>query len=427
MVIVKTKPSKKKRVRKKARSYKKLETVDVYDGDVQLYRTEPSGKMWQFQMWIAEEHKYFRKSTKKRSLEEAINVAKEYYLETQTKIRNQTPVFPHAAKKLADEFLDHVKKDVGYTLTAGRLETIKTQVKHWLHFVGPDTKMNNIKKIQYDDYYSHRRSTNPEVVNSTLIAERGTIRRIYKWGIDRGMIHYTSMPNFPPLKKGNARRRLIDVEEYRLMYEYLKSDQFVKHCSSDDRVFRTQLRFLCMVLANTGIRLGEARRLQWRNVHKIHKSGAKRRTQWSVEIHLDEDQTKNRRSRKVIGRRGDVFVDLLKLTDFTSKNDPVFADFHTGKPLLEDSRHKIYNHWNQMLEETGLNKHKEPPTFYHLRHFYATQRLRAGVRPFFLHENLGCSMKYLEDHYGHVDVTVVRQDLLKTASYDEDGVLIVDA
>ena len=98
MVIVRTKPSKKKRVRKKARSYKKLETVDVYDGDVQLYRTEPSGKMWQFQMWIAEEHKYFRKSTKKRSLEEAINVAKEYYLETQTKIRNQTPVFPHAAK-----------------------------------------------------------------------------------------------------------------------------------------------------------------------------------------------------------------------------------------------------------------------------------------------------------------------------------------
>ena len=46
--------------------------------------------------------------------------------------------------------------------------------------------------------------------------------------------------------------------------------------------------------------------------------------------------------------------------------------------------------------------------------------------PFFLHENLGFSMKYLEDHYGRVDVSVARKDLLKKATYDSDGVLIVD-
>ena len=90
------------------------------------------------------------------------------------------------------------------------------------------------------------------------------------------------------------------------------------------------------------------------------------------------------------------------------------------------TKNKIYDTWNMMLKITGLDQHEEPPTFYHLRHFYATQRLRAGVQPFFLHESLGCSMKYLEDHYGHADVTVVRKDLLKTATYDDDGVLIVD-
>ena len=431
MVIVR-KPKGKKRVRKKPRSYKKLETVDVYDGDVQLFRTEPSGKMWQFQMWISDEHKYYRKSTKKRNLEDAIVVAKEYYLDTQTKIRNKTPVFPHAAEKLADEFLDHVKKDVGHDLTAGRLETIRTQLKHWLVFVGPDTKMSDIKKTQYDEYFTHRRKTNPEVVNSTLIAERGTIRRIYKWAIDRGMVHITLMPEFPGLKKNKSRRRLIEVEEYRTIYEHLKSDDFQKNCSSEDRVFRQQLRLLLLTLANTGIRLGECRRLRWHNIKKIYKEKGKRRTQWSVLIHLDEDQTKNGKERDVIGRRGDVFVDLRKITDFTRLDDPVFADFHTGKPLLEDgknggSRHKIYNTWNNMLRVTGLSDHKEPCTFYHLRHFYASQRLKAGVTPFFLHESLGCSMKYLEDHYGHIDVTEIRSDLLKSAKYDDDGVLIIDA
>ena len=407
------------------RSYKKTETFDVYDGDVQLFRSEPHGKMWQFQMWIAGERKYVRRSTKKRNLEEAIIVAKEYYLDTQTKIRNQTPVFPHSAEELSEQFLAHLNKDVGHTVTKGRLRLIKSQLKHWQNFVGPDTRMNDIKKIQYEDYSSFRKSTNPEVVNNTLLAERGTIRRIYKWAIDRGMIHYTSLPTFPKLRRSRSRRRLIDVEEYRLIYEYLKSDDFLKNCDSDEKVFRQQIRYLTMVLSNTGMRLGEARRLQWRNVKKIYKEKGKRKTQWSVLIELDEDQTKTQRDRKVIGRRGDVFVDLKKLTDFTRRHDPVFADFHTGKPLL-DNRNKVYDTWNMMLKITGLDQHEEPPTFYHLRHFYATQRLRAGVQPFFLHENMGCSMKYLEEHYGHADVTVVRKDLLKTATYDDDGVLIVD-
>lgn len=430
--VIVRKPKGKKRVRKKPRSYKKLETLDMYEGDVQLFRTEPSGNVWQFQMWIAEEHKYFRKSTKKRDTDQAIVVAKEYYLDTQTKIRNQTPVFPHSAEELSNQFLDHIRKGVGHDLTPERLKTIETQIKHWLVFVGPDTKMNDIKKLQYEDYFTSRRKTNPEVVNSTLIAERGTIRRIYKWAIDRGMVHYSLMPEFPALRKQKSRRRLIDIEEYRTIYEHLKSDDFQKNCSSDDRVFRQQIRLLLLVLANTGMRLGECRRLRWDNIKKIYKEKGKSRAQWSVLIHLDGDQTKNRKERQVIGRRGDVFVDLRKLTDFTRPLDPVFADFHTGKPLLEDgknggSRHKIYNTWNNMLRVTGLSDHKEPCTFYHLRHFYATQRLKAGVTPFFLHESLGCSMKYLEEHYGHVNVEEVRTDLLKSAKYDDDGVLIIDA
>ena len=426
MAILKKKPKSKKRNRVN-RSFKKLETVDVYDGDVQLFRTEVQGKFWQFQMWVSDEHKYYRKSTKRRNLEEAIVVAKEYYLDTQTKIRNKTPVFPHSAEKLADEYLEHKKKDVGHMLTEGRWITIRTQLRHWLEFVGPTTKMNEIKKTKYDEYYSHRRSQNPEVVNSTLIAERGTIRAVYKWAIDRGMIHYSSVPEFTPLKKSHSRRRLIDVEEYRVMYQYLKSDNFLKNCPPQDKVFRQQILYLTIVLSNTGIRLGECRRLLWSNVKRIHKEGAKTRSQWSVELLLQEHQTKNKKERTVQGRRGDVFVDLKKLTDFTRKSDPVFADFHTGGPLLEDSKHKIYNTWNEMTRVTGLDQHEEPPTFYHLRHFYASQRIRAGVKPYFLHENLGCSMKYLEDHYGHADTSVVRRDLLKKANYDSDGVLIVDA
>jgi len=427
-----TKKKGKKRVGKK-KSYKRTETHDLYDGDVQLFRCGASGRIWQFQIWVTNEQRVFRKSTKKRNLEEAIRVAKDYYLDVQVKLRNETPVFPYSCEELAIEWLEKRQKDVDTSfVTEGRWKVLRTQLKHWLNFVGHKTKINDIKKTRYDDYYNHRRTTNPEVTNGTLINESGTIRSVYKWAISRGLVHYTDLPDFPKVKKGTQRRRIIDLQEYRTIYQHLRSDEFLKDCSSDDQMFRKQMLYLTLVLANTGIRLGECRRLQWRNVDKIYKPKGKKRTQWSVGLSLDDDQTKNHKARKITGRRGDVFVDLKDLTDFTNRNDFVFCDFHTGESLLEVHRHKLYKHWRKMLVATGLDQQEEPPTFYHLRHFYATMRIKADVKPIVLRDSMGCSMKYLEEHYIHGDVHAAEERTMlvksqKKFDYDEDGVLIVDA
>ena len=174
-----------KRVRKK-KDYKRTETHELYDGDVLLFRCEPSGKIWQFQCWITQEQKVYRRTTKKRNLDDAINVAKEYYLDVQVKLRNETPVFPHSTEELAIEWLEKRQKDVdsGF-VTQGRIILLRTQMKHWLNFVGHKTKVNDINKSKYDEYYNHRRSKNPEVINSTLISESGTNRSVYKWAISR--------------------------------------------------------------------------------------------------------------------------------------------------------------------------------------------------------------------------------------------------
>ena len=409
--------------KRKNKSWKRTETHELYDGDVLLFRCAPSGKIWQFQVWISQEARVYRRSTKTRNIEDAIRVAKEYYIAVQVKLANETPVFPHSAEELALEWLEHRKRDVGHMRTEGRWMVLRTQLKHWLNFVGHHIKINDISKNRYDEYYSHRRQLNPEVTNGTLVAEKGTIRSMYRWAIDRGFLHYTALPQFPTIPKGRQQRRCIEVSEYRQIYEYMRSEEWLKNCNPGDEVFRQQIRYMTLVLANTGIRLGECRRLTWAGVKKIYKEKGKKRHQWTVELFLEENQTKNKKARKVQGRRADVFVDLKKLTDFTNRNDLVFCDFHTGKEL---QRHKVYKHWNSMLKATGLDQHEEPPTFYHLRHFYATQRLYAGVRPYNLHENMGCSMKYLEEQYGHVDTTVVRRDLLKDARYDDVGVVIED-
>lgn len=79
---------KKKRKRK---NKKKIRTAEhpLYDGEALLFRTPPSGNVWQFQMWVREEQEYLRRSTRTRNLEEAINVGRELYLDTHAKLRNK--------------------------------------------------------------------------------------------------------------------------------------------------------------------------------------------------------------------------------------------------------------------------------------------------------------------------------------------------
>ena len=85
-----------------------------------------------------------------------------------------------------------------------------------------------------------------------------------------------------------------------------------------------------------------------------------------------------------------------------------------------------------MLVQTGLKDHEQPPTFYHLRHFYATMRIQADVKPIILRDSMGCSMKFLESTYIHGDVhSEQERNMLvqskKKFDQDEDGVPIVDA
>ena len=62
------------RIRKKTSAWSHS-NHDILDGKGQVLRTNASGDVWQFRMWIEEEQKYVRKSLKTRDLETAINKA----------------------------------------------------------------------------------------------------------------------------------------------------------------------------------------------------------------------------------------------------------------------------------------------------------------------------------------------------------------
>ena len=98
--------------------------------------------------------------------------------------------------------------------------------------------------------------------------------------------------------------------------------------------------------------------------------------------------------------RGDLFQRLKKHTEFTDAGDYIFAHPKTGEML---NKKIYYRHWEEIVRNTGLKSKHPKPTFYCLRHTYATFRLLEDVPVFDIAENMGTSVKFIEEHYGHAE------------------------
>jgi integrase len=70
-----------------------------------------------------------------------------------------------------------------------------------------------------------------------------------------------------------------------------------------------------------------------------------------------------------------------------------------------------------MIAKAGVefDTYGQRRTIYSLRHTYATFRLREGTHHFHLAQNMGTSVRMLEEYYGHVRSRDVAEELTKTA------------
>ena len=409
----------KKRIRKQITTRSHVHTM--CDGEVTLFRAHVSGDVYQFQMWISHEKKYIRKSTRKRDLDDAKEVARKYWKETVAKIELEQPIFALKASQLVELYLESSKRDVGITRTMGRWESIRSQMAHYLDFVTPHIKITDIDRNIWDGYYRFRRDKSSSVQDVTLRNEVSTIRAMYKFAIRHEYLTERHLPHFPPLTVEVRKRRALEVEEYRTIYEHLRSKDWSSRGNQREQSQRRFIYWCVLVLANTGMRFGEMRRLKWRNIGKITKD----ENGYQVLINLEASQTKNKKARTVVGRRGDVFRTIKRHSNHTRPSDYIFVDNHSeaGEQL---GKHVYYRMWDQMLDETGLQEDSvENISFYNLRHFYATQRLYTGVNAYALAKSLGCGLDYLENHYGQVQTELMAKELTQKVSRDKDGQIII--
>jgi len=388
-----------------------LSQINLYGGDVKLFTTKNSNGIWYVKIWIHEENKYYQKSLRTRDENYARSLAENEYVQIKAKRLNNQQIFSKTLYSVIDEWLEEIKKGVGISRTEGRYNTIKSQTNWLKKFISDkNVKIGDIEGSIFSNYYSWRRTQSESVVNSTLMNEGSTIRTIFTFAIRRGYLLHGFYAEFQSIKKENNRREALSVSELRTLQNYMKSNKFLN--DGDTNKTRDFVRDFSVLLANTGIRFGEMRRIKWKHCKVVRGKDEKKKL---CEIHLEDWMTKNGKERTVQGMRGDVLERIKSYSNYTHHNDYVFVDNNSGNQL---SKYMFYRAWNVMMKGTGLDKGWKKISYYNLRHTYATFRLYAGVDSRSLCENLGCGLRFLEEHYGHLQTKVMRDRL--TQDIDDD-------
>jgi hypothetical protein len=118
------------------------EEIPIFD-EAFIYKRDA---YWHFRMWLNNELKYARKSLCTRSKTTAIEKGKEAYLEIFPNRKMGKTYFSLTTKEGVNHYLEHRKKDVESDLIVkGRYTTIKTHLKHFLDFIGKDTKLKELE------------------------------------------------------------------------------------------------------------------------------------------------------------------------------------------------------------------------------------------------------------------------------------------
>jgi integrase len=201
-------------------------------------------------------------------------------------------------------------------ITAGRLITIKSQLKHFLSFKVPDLKLAELERDSYYDYAAAGKQKHPSVRNVPLRNEESTINHMMGFAYREGLGHIAKL-NFRPLKvdmKEEVKRRdIFTLKEYDHLVSFNRSYTSKKVCPDEtERLERLLIRDCVLISSNTLCRPGELRQLCWGDIEVIHEAkDNKGKIIKLAIINIRAETAKNRKERTIVSRGGQ-YIERLK-------------------------------------------------------------------------------------------------------------------
>ena len=239
--------------------------------------------------------------------------------------------------------------------------------------------------------------------NKTLLMEQSALNQIFNDAARQQRTRALIQLKAPRPNQLDTRRPAFDDDEWSVLTKHLHDWAEGINSYRSDRANayhkkqRQQLRAYVLFLANSGLRVGEARMMRWADIG-VFKDKAGREY---LQIRVRAD-TKQGISRTVI-TMPDARIclsDWLLLSGNPDQQDNVWHGDDLNKTLQALLRRIPYQGREEGLlcDADGARR-----TLYSLRHTYATMALLHGdLTELELARNMGTSVAQIERHYSHV-------------------------
>ena len=241
-----------------------LERRSFKDGAINLYRRTDSKKpIWYCRLKVPNAKGYFVHSTKTTDEYAAYKFADDLFNKTLVGVLTGKDFTSKLVSVALKEYAKHCEENEPKNLS----RYLKLSfIKKWTgFFTNHRLKEITTKDIVQLNEWTERNSPSRKLSPNTIKRFSVYQRKFFKWCLERGLID--NLPKYPTLKSVSNRRPHFDEKDW----EKLKSalEEFTKHHNPNVVRDRTVLANYILILAETGIRIGEARHLKWRDVREI--------------------------------------------------------------------------------------------------------------------------------------------------------------
>ena len=390
--------------------------IPILGDKCHIYRNSRSGEIWQFQQWIKDERRYIRVSLKTKDRQVATELAEKKFADTLGRIHSGEKIFSITAKELVAQYLKHLEQRVALgSIRVTFPQIVKSYLRHYLAFVGEDTKIQSIAAEKFREYANYRRTQLPRPGFLTIKDSQNAIGTMYRWAIEEQLVTQKSFPKFAEFRvpRTEGKRKGMEHDDYNKIVTVSKVwDK--KGTTESDVYERKNLHNFIVIQSWYGFRTGELRGLLWSDVNL--------RNDGNAEVTIREETTKRGKSRLCMGR-GDIFKRIQSYSKYKSSNDHVFSSFMAG---TEWNDGLFYRKWRELVRvvKQKYSSFDTTKSLYDLRHFYISSRLRAGDSPWLIAKYCGTSPEMIASHYDNVtDLQISKRILSKKMKFIGDEVI----
>jgi integrase len=379
------------------------------DGRIVLYQLENRPKrLWLCRIKVPGGKGYVYRGTGSSDFYEARKFAEGLLEEFQLKLKLGQSITGHNLSKMVAEYETHIRAKGEPTK---REQAIFAFLQTYAVPYFTKNKITEVTAAEISRFFDWRRVNSKRKAprETTILHETSMLSTFLNWAHKRGLLDRKVELEKP--KYDTDRRPHFDPKDWSKLTRFLR--EWVKQgINKSGPIHRDRLMLTnyVLILANTGIRVGEARGLRWMDVDTeplIDGDGS------NIVLHVNGKTG----SREVVARTPEIKTYFERIWELRcqeigakpNREEAVFCH-KDGKPI-----HSFKKGFNALLKEAGVeyDRSGDRRTVYSLRHTYATFRLHEGVNHYVLARNMGTSVKMLELHYGHTSNRAMADELTK--------------